>query len=378
MSHLRKHLFLLQLEEYQADRYNEWLHYYRIEDLQERKKQLVITPRIVLTAPLAFLLGVPAANWLVGFFFKIAGFLLTRLAAVKLRCYPRLTRIVITGSYGKTTFKEMLAWVLQDKYSVLSTPGSVNTGGGIASMVLKQALGSKQVLIVEAGAYKQGEIRDIGKMVRPDFGIITIIGWMHLGRFKTIDKIRSAKFELGELVDDKNNFFAPEKDHVMIDFEDIVTSIAVKMGITESRIRKRLASFSPPEHRLKIKQLNAKVTLVDDSYNSNPIGFTRALTELKKFKKEQKIIATPGMIDLGEKQFELNEAAAKEAAEVVDLFVIVGHTNKEALASGIKKAKRKIAVVYLTKDDELFFSLSPFLRPPSVLLVENDLPDNYF
>jgi UDP-N-acetylmuramoyl-tripeptide--D-alanyl-D-alanine ligase len=386
MKNLRKYLFLLQLEEYQNDQFLEWLKHYRIEDLQERKRQLKFTWRIRLTQILASLLSlfsnpvrsITLANSIIAMKFRFLEILLTFSASLKLKFYPRLTKIVITGSYGKTTFKEMLSWVLKGKYEVLTTTSNINTRIGIARIILDHLNKRYHIFVVEAGAYRQGEIRDICRLINPQYGIITIFGWMHLNRFGNFENIKKAKMELVDVIKDKGKLFVPDKDHQFIDFEKTVTDIARSLGLTEIQIKSRLVSFSNPEHRLSISKLNSQVTLLDDAYNSNPHSFSRAITELAKYPRTQKIIVTPGMIDLGEEQFEFNEVAAKEAAEVVDLFVIIGHTNKEALAQGIRDSGKKINVVYLTKDEDLFSNLTTHLRPPTVILIENDLPDNYF
>jgi len=387
MENLNKYLYLLQLEEYQTDRFIDWLDKYAIENLEERKGKLKNTIRIRLTRKITRLLvhfskpqkAIINANNFLGNFFTLAELLIVWTATVKLSFYPKLTRIIITGSYGKTTFKEKLAWLLSQKYQVLNTPGNINTRIGIARLILNKLTHKDQIFIIEAGAYKRGEIKSICQMVKPDFGIVTIIGWMHLSRFKILENIRKTKLEIVPFIKDSHKLFIPEKDHQFIDFDQILIEIAFQLGFDRIQAQTRLSSFQQPEHRLVEKQLNEYVTLLDDTYNSNPLGFEKAINQLASYKKLQKILVTPGMIDLGEKQDSLNEEITQKVAKIADIFVIVGETNQQSLEEGIKKADNKnLTVLKINPEDDLYLTLSTYLNKPTVILHENDLPDNYF
>ncbi len=104
--------------------------------------------------------------------------------------------IGITGSYGKTSTKEILAHILSSKYEVLKTPRSYNTLMGVCKVIREELQPKHKIFIVEMGAYKQGEIARICQLVRPKIGILTAIGPMHLERFKTLENVARAKYEL--------------------------------------------------------------------------------------------------------------------------------------------------------------------------------------
>lgn len=384
---IKKLLYLLQLEEYQTTRYFDWLKKNKIERLEERKGKLKITPRIILTFFFSFFLisfgglpkGVGLANNLLSFIFGILGKLVIFLAKIKLKFPRHLIKIVITGSYGKTTFKERLAFVLENKYLVFKTPGNINTALGVAIEILKNLKSSHQVLIIEAGAYKKGEIKEICQLVKPDYGVITIIGWMHLERFKMIENIRLAKFEIKGFIKNKKQLFYPPKDHQFIDFGKTIKTIAGDLGISTKVFNERTKKFTPPLHRLTVKRINQNLIILDDTYNSNPLGFEKAIEKLKSYKNYQKVVVTPGMVELGVKQVDLNEKTAFEAAKVVDIFMIVSETNKNALENGAKKANRKnLKIIFINKDESFEEKLNPYLKPPTAILLENDLPDHYF
>jgi len=384
---IRKLLYLLQLEEYQTERYFSWLKRNPPEKLEERKNKLRLTGRIILTALLSFIFlpflgekrAVGNANTLLGYLFNFSEEIIVWLAKIKLKFFPSLVKIVITGSYGKTTFKELLSFVLESKYSVLKTPENVNTRIGIALLILKKLNPHHQVLITEAAAYQPGDIKKICQLVQPSFGIITIFGLMHLERFKTIASIRKTKSEIIPFIKDKENLFLPKKFHQFIDFQKTALIISQKLGIPPLLAEKRLKNFKAPLHRLTEKKINSKIVILDDTYNSNPLGFQRALKKLNSYKGYQKIVITPGMIEFGKKQYSLNYKLAKLAAKITDIFVIVGETNKKALLNGAKKEKRNnLKIVTLKKNEAWEKIVSSFLRPPTVILLENELPDHYF
>ncbi len=150
------------------------------------------------------------------------------------------------------------------------------------------------------------------------------------------------------------------------------------MKISLKDIRERLKSFPGVPHRVEEKKENKNILVIDDSYNSNPLGFKRAVDKLSHY-RGQKILITPGMIELGKKQYELNFEASQYAARVVDVFVIVGETNKKALLEGISSVKNKgLKVLLSNSKDNIQNLLMPHIRPPTAILIENELPDHYF
>jgi UDP-N-acetylmuramoyl-tripeptide--D-alanyl-D-alanine ligase len=202
---------------------------------------------------------------------------------------------------------------------------------------------------------------------------------MHLERFKTLANIRKAKLEIVPFIKDKEKLFLPSKNHQFINFRKTVIKIARQLNISPKVAEKQLRSFTPPAHRLTVKKISRNLIILDDTYNSNPLGFKKALKTLKSYPKYQKIVVTPGMIELGKKQFSLNKEVAKEAAAVADIFVGVGETNKRALRIGAGEVKKKnLRIIYLEKDKGLDEGLTAYLKPPTVILLENELPDHYF
>lgn len=387
MEKIRKLIYLLQLEEYNTERFLNWLSKNPIENLKEKKSHLKVTPRVLLTFLLTFFLlpftkdkkAVTVANLINKRVFHLIEEIICFLAKVKISLYPNLKRVVITGSYGKTTFKELLSFVLQEKFNVIKTPGNINTRIGIANLILKKLNKKHEIFIIEAGAYKKGEIRKICELVRPDFGVITIFGIMHLERFGSVRAIKEAKSELIPFIKDRNQLFVPHKLHKFIDFEESIIKIGKALGLKKSKTISRMKNFKNPSHRLEEKVINSKITILDDTYNSNPLGFEKALKKLKSFKNRQKIVVTPGIIELGRKQYEVNYEMGKKAISIADALIIVGKTNRQAILKGAQMGKKnRTKIIPIEKDENIEETISKIIRPPAVILLENELPDHYF
>lgn len=104
--------------------------------------------------------------------------------------------IEITGSYGKTTLKNIIYNIYKPFYLVLATPKSYNTRAGITKTIINDLKYLTQIFIVEAGARRKGDIEEITKMIRPNVGVITSVGYQHLETFKSIDNVLKTKWEL--------------------------------------------------------------------------------------------------------------------------------------------------------------------------------------
>ncbi|MFH1388393.1 MAG: cyanophycin synthetase, partial [Patescibacteria group bacterium] len=136
-----------------------------------------------------------------------------------------------------------------------------------------------------------------------------------------------------------------------------------------------LNTLKPIPHRLEIKKLDNDWIILDDSYNSNVDGFKQALEALANFKNHTRIIVTPGIVELGNKTLEIHQTLGKLVNNICDYAVLVGKNERtEMLASTIKN-KGKVIFIKSIKDlNETVANLE--IKPP-VILIENDLTDNY-
>lgn len=352
-----------------------------------------------------------------------------------LKSMPDLTIVGITGSYGKTSTKHYLYRILSEHFDTLMTPGSYNTTLGVIRTVREMLKPYNEVFIVEMGAKNTGDIKEICDLVHPEIGIVTAVGEQHLESFKTIENVRNTKFELVDslpatglaVVNDDFPYAADRKvsnvecaryavrnkagaqytaeeitygpagtTFVMRgpDCELKLTTrlvgecnisnlmgaviVARRLGVPDEKIRYAVEQIEQVEHRLNMKRTPGGVTIIDDAFNSNPTGSAMALDVLASMTGGKRIAVTPGMIELGERQFDLNKAFGRKIAECADIAIVVGEYNREAIVSGIEEGQMNRENVYQADSfkhaQEI---LAGILKPGDTVLYENDLPDTF-
>lgn len=347
---------------------------------------------------------------------------------------PDLIIIGITGSYGKTSSKYILSGLLSEKYNVLMTPGSYNTLLGVVRTIREQLKPTHEVFIVEMGAKNIGDIKEICDLVKPKYGLITSIGPQHLETFKNIDNIINTKFELVDSLKSdgkaflnydnvyienkainkkkvrfgvksgKTDFWAENIDYgsrgatfdlcansgirinlstQLLGMHNVLNivgacSVAVELGVSQERIIRAVRRLTPVPHRLEMKRKSSEYIIIDDAYNSNPEGAREAFAVLNNFSGYNKILITPGLIELGVLEDKLNHNLGADAAKVFDKIILVGEKKTEPIFQGIKESGYDMENVYVR--DNLFEALeklNELNNQPTVVLLENDLPDDY-
>lgn len=359
-------------------------------------------------------------------------------ASEMLQSMPGLTVVGITGSYGKTSTKHYLERILSEQFEVLMTPGSYNTPMGVIRTVREMLKPYHEIFICEMGAKQKGDIKEICDLVHPNMGIITAVGPMHLESFKTMDNVQSTKFELAvalpsdglivvnddfeycasRVVDNveclrycvdienranadyyaENVRYSPEGTSFTIkgpsgfsidlstrlvgacNISNLIGAviIAMRLGMSESAIFRAVARIEQVEHRLSIKRTPGNVTVIDDAFNSNPSGSRMALEVLSDFRQGRRIVVTPGMIELGDRQEELNEEFGRQIAGNCDIAVIVGKYNRDAIIRGIKEGGFDESNLYEAASfDDAQKILAGIMKAGDTVLYENDLPDSF-
>jgi len=336
--------------------------------------------------------------------------------------------IAITGSYAKTSVKHILYKLLIQKYNVVMSPKSFNTPSGICKTINQSDLKNVDYLILEYGAKKVGEIKHLCKLFPPSFGILTGIAEQHLRDFKTLDNIIKTKCELQEnLVNEKFMVFNTYNDLVAnarLDFNGesysvgdggdfyisdykakfdstlfkvcfgkeeinvesnllgfhnainvcVAIAMAHGLGLRNELIEKGLTYVVPIDSRLCPSRLSNNVLVLNNGYNSNPFSAKCSLDVLNEYVDFKKIVITPGFVEMGKRQYQLNYMFGKQIAKVADEVIVVKSINRNALVEGLSDAKfdmSKVSFANKFKDID-FKNFSD-----SVILIENDLPDNY-
>lgn len=349
---------------------------------------------------------------------------------------PDLKIVGITGSYGKTSTKHYLYRLLSEHYDTVMTPGSFNTTMGVIRTVREHLKPYNEVFIVEMGAKQAGDIKEICDLVHPEVGIVTAVGEQHLESFKSIENVQRTKFELidslpeGGLAVLNNDFpfvasrevegrtvyrytvndtpgsqvhirdisYSPEGTRFTVDIPgeeplEIKTRlvgecnisnltaaviVAVRLGVPRAKIQYAASKIEQVEHRLNVKRTPGGITIIDDAFNSNPDGSRMAVDVLSRFNTGRRIIVTPGMIELGEKQHEYNARLGEHISNNVDIAIVVGEYNRDALLEGIARGpidRTQVHAVDTFADSQRL--LAGIARSGDTILYENDLPDTF-
>jgi UDP-N-acetylmuramoyl-tripeptide--D-alanyl-D-alanine ligase len=346
--------------------------------------------------------------------------------------------IGITGSFGKTTTKACVASVAELRGSTYATPASFNTYLGVVRAINEGLTTKHRTFVAELGAYRPGDITELCELVRPKIGVLTAIGPAHLERFGSLDAIERTKGELADNLptdgvyvtnaDDPRCVRTAEATDARVvlfstagaaEAEITAADISMAEGTTRFTLRERgagevtvrsrllgrhnvanllaaaavgtsldlpleaiaraLARVSPPAHRLApILNRQAGIVVIDDAYNSNPVGAAAALEVLASHQAERRLLVTPGMVELGEREDEENERFGTQAAAVCDLVVLVGEERSRPILAGLTAASFPDSQIHVVANaSEAEALLARTTRRGDVVLFENDLPDLY-
>lgn len=295
--------------------------------------------------------------------------------------------IAVCGSNGKTTAKDMIAWVLSPKFKVLKNEGTKNNQIGLPLTLFKLD-DSYDIAVLELGTNHPGETEYLARIARPNIGVITNIGPGHLEYFDNLSGVFKEKsalirnlhrpaiallnsddaflknevtkkikrpFVLGFGINNQSDFFACgiRQQEQRLDFcvnrrqeirletigchnvynALIATGIARIFGLDYRQIAARLRSFVLAGGRLKFIQSRG-INFIDDTYNSNPNSLKQALNALAQFQTcGRRIFVMGDMLELGRYAGVLHAEAGKEIAKTCDILVAVGRLSKLAAAS---------------------------------------------
>ena len=336
-------------------------------------------------------------------------------------------KIGVTGSYGKTSVKHYLDLLLSLRYDVFVTPENYNTPLGIAR-ALGSTTGREDIYVFEMGARKRGDIGELCEMVRPDQGIITGIAPQHLETFGSIHAILAEKNVLAEMVPRDGVVYYNLTDPLVrslyearvgckigVGYENadylisaeaftangstfllskgdksarisipavgkasvinfaLACAVALETGISWDLLSIAAKKSTAPPHRYEIVK-RGSVTVIDDSYNINPVGAAVALDSLKEFEGKRKVIYTSGIVELGEEEKRINRDLGERIAEVADIAIVANGRYGDEVVSGIGEKKTILRVKDTAEASMLFREI---LREGDVLLIMSDLPRDY-
>ena len=311
--------------------------------------------------------------------------------ARQVRRAASLPVVVITGSAGKTTTKEMTASLLGVRGSVLKTEGNLNNHYGLPLTLLRLEA-EHAFAVLELGMSAPGELRVLSGIAEPDVAVITNVGPAHLEFFASVDAIAAAKAEVleglrpgglavlngddarlrrvGERVRQRVVWFGRDRrhdvaaenwqgtpfgmrfdlrlegrkvdvalplagPHFVMDFL-AAAAVAHALGVSLEAIATAATTLRAVRHRGDVRRLEQGVTLIDDCYNSSPDALDAALVALSLAGPRRRVAVLGDMLELGPRGPELHRAAGEHAARSADLLVAVG-----PLAQGFLEGARR-------------------------------------
>ncbi|MDA0906579.1 MAG: UDP-N-acetylmuramoyl-tripeptide--D-alanyl-D-alanine ligase [Bacteroidetes bacterium] len=418
-----------------------------------------------------------------------------KAAKKKLADHPGLTVVAITGSFGKTSTKYMLAKLLEQRYSVCFTPGSYNTPMGLCKVINQDLQSHHQVLLLEMGTRYPGDIAELCDLAQPDLSVITEVGAAHLDTLGSLDGVQEEKGTLakrlkpgGALVLNHMNprvsamatwgpsnktvwmagwveespeqgdgehgnggrngeqdsqdmhdevwagqkgadginqvththvraskptftpegstfalHFTPSREsihetsstesletqsaeislpilgeHAVLNFT-LAASAALQLGLRLETIASAASSMPEVEHRLQRRPMGDYLVL-DDAFNSNPVGAKHALDVLVRMEGNQKWILTPGFVEMGVEQESLQRTFGEQLGQAsLDGYLLIGPKQTSSIREGILASnpsmESRIHTFRSTAEAQAW--LSEHQKPGDIILYENDLPDTY-
>ena len=340
--------------------------------------------------------------------------------------------IVIAGSYGKTSMKHLIKSVLGAKLKVAVTPGNYNTPAGIGRFARKLD-GDEDVLVVEAGEYRPGDVAKICRLAGPDIGFITGVNEQHMTRMKSVDNALRSAFELAESLAEGAPLYINAESEYLVDqiaktdlaysregvgklkvsklstglggtkltikpakgkSYQLTTSLiglhqagpiaavcylAADMGLKPADIKKGVKSHEAFSRRFNPQDING-VTLIDDSYNGNPDGFLAGIDFLDELSRtKRRVYVTPGMTELGwltrDVHFAIGQRLAKSK---IKLVILNENPATKQIAAGLEDGKYKGDINWLGELDNFLEHVEDLTKPGDVVLMQNSPREAFF
>lgn len=350
-----------------------------------------------------------------------------------LNSQTRLTRIGITGSYGKTSVKFILQEMLGQRYPVLATRKSFNTPMGVTRCIREDMRPEHRVFIAEMGARHRGDIRDLCRLVEPEIGILTAVGPQHLETFRSMANVRETKYDLiralpedglAVFLDDggicrelyerttvpkvlvgspggccwaEDVEVTAEGSHFSLCLDDgtrlacrtslpgehsirnilLACAVARHLKLSPQQIRRGIEAARPVESRLEPLRKPNGVLVLNNGFNSSPESSEQSLKLLKSY-PGRKAVVTPGFVELGALESEFNRNLGRRIAACADVALLVGPRHTRPIAEGLREAgfPDDSVHVFLTLAEANQW-LVAWEQDGDVILYENDLPDHY-
>ncbi len=338
---------------------------------------------------------------------------LTALGSAARRRWPHLQVVAVTGSYGKTTTKEMVAAVLGGGLRVHRTPGNLNNHLGVP-LTLLGLTAHHQAAVIELGMNAPGEIGALATLASPQTGVLTGVGRAHLAGLGSRQAIIAAKLELANVLGRQGLLVLPAGDpellaaardkgvplrtvsadpgahpvaadltadsialapgggevrfrvrglgldgleielktpsRVLVINALLALAVGAHLGVERGAMARALASVVPPERRLSLKRAG-EIQVLDDCYNANPESMAAALATLADLDARRRIAVLGDMRELGSATEDAHRELGERAARVADRLLVIGE-ERGIVAAAARRAGMTAGTVVEAKDRE--------------------------
>ena len=338
-------------------------------------------------------------------------------------------KIAVAGSYGKTTMKEILLSVLSQGFDVAATPANMNVPISHARWA-KKLTNQEQILIIEYGEGKPGDIRRFCQVTHPTHAVITGLAPAHLDKYKTLHSAGEDIFSLLEYIPADKVFISNESEAIKPFLQDkleqfnrhgalgwsvtnvkfditgtkfklvkgkarlgfhsgligrqhvgylaFAAALGMNLGLTPEQVQVGIEATRPFEHRMQPYPLNG-AWIIDDTYNGNLEGVKAGTELLHELPAQRKLYVTPGLVDQGQEIVSVHQAIGRLiAAAQPDLTVLMDNSVTKYIRSGLKDGGYKGELKVETDPLRFYTNLKHFVAAGDVVLMQNDWPDNYF
>ncbi|MDB5182749.1 MAG: hypothetical protein JWO47_533 [Candidatus Saccharibacteria bacterium] len=453
-------VYMLQQVENNADEFLKWVN--RLPNYQRviKRKKLVLTKKALVLLVLAYgmaaliLAGVVLLfakglyPYAVGLFVVQPAVVILFLAylnklGVKLIAFKRrkdyavasaklmahkATKIVVLGSYGKTTAKELLSTVLAEGKIVASTPGNKNVPISHARWIINKLTGEEEVLIFELGEGEPGDIKRFCELLHPDIAVLTGYAPNHLDGYGTVEALKADLSSIQDFVKPENLYVA-EQAAEALDFKDkvqvfgtkssdgwVIKNIEVaitgtsfdmnkgsakahlhssligehnvaplalsftlgqKLGLSQKEAEAGIAKTLPFDHRMQAREING-AWLIDDTYNGNLEGIRAGLELLHSVTATRKMYVTPGLVEQGTETEKVHTEIGHLIAKSNPDVVVFMHNSVSHIMKAALEAKGFKGIIRVESDPLAFYTNIQYeLAGGDMVLMQNDWTDNY-
>lgn len=346
----------------------------------------------------------------------------------KIFANTKATKIVVAGSYGKTSMKELLGVVLGASLNVAITPANKNVAISHAGFS-KSLKGNEDVLVIELGEGEPGDVRKFCETIKPDYAFVTGLAPAHLDKYPSLEEVAKDLLSVRDFVPPSRTYLNSDsarlKPHIFsqemsyssegvgklkvakvsitiqgIKFDVIgkdrfsvtsgllgrhnigpllaVVHLAKTLGLSSRQIAEGISNTTPYEHRMQPRVLQGGAWIIDDTYNGTIEGMQAGLNLLKELPASQKWYVTPGLVDQGKE----NERVHQELGTLIakcnpDMVVLMKNSVTDFIVSGLSSGNFSGQLKIEENPLDFYTNLDQHLAQGDLVLMQNDWTDNY-